>query len=478
MVNETIDGAAALRTVSDPVLLKGWVDACVASEPFWASTPRWAPSTERHHASDELVVWTEHSLFAANTTATALALHFDGALSFADLVEDVVAVLDLPLSAARQLVATVGVELWGRGAVSSVAVPDPPVPSGVGDEAGGNLHEPGGDFPPEIGECFKFDAATGTEHRVVTEVGPEGNLMSTEYLPDGRRIVTTIIAVGADSGGTWSEAQSISSDRSLAELVPIDSCLGSKLRNDDDVPLLTFRCADGRLRSVRCHHPGVTDALRKRAGNLLHWDGERGPVEAFVVTPLEGDGPVRIYDGEGRRRGRPRTVSQAVDVVDQILGERASGNPASDGGNLLTLPLQLVGRPDGGGVLVPWGVLDGPGAVAKLTQQGWTPTWGDAEVTGGVVLAPSAFGPPKVVADRPIVLLPGGDELTQAQRAVALLEPLAQAISADEGLSATIDRGRLIGLVVGLAEAWEWRPLTGGLEEHLLDVAATGPSSN
>ena len=58
-----------------------------------------------------------------------------------------------------------------------------------------------------------------------------------------------------------------------------------------------------------------------------------------------------------------------------------------------------------------------------------------------------------------------------------LLESLAEETPVDDDLAGTIDRGRLIDLAVGLVETSEWQPLTGTLDEHLLDKAPAVPST-
>ena len=370
--------SAVLRAVTDRFLLGQWVEASLAYEPFWDSKPRWIASVGRRQVTDELVVWSERSLFTVNSGGSALAIHFDGTLTLADLVDDVVAAVDAPVATAQHLVAVVSLELHGRGAVLGVNAPEPPQSVDI-EEAEA---EPAGDARPETGETFRIDPVTGAKHRIVTEIGPSGDMTSTEHLPDGRRIITTTLTIGGDDHDVLLAAQAAAGGRSLAELVPADSCLGSKLRNDDAVPLVTIRCADGRPRSIRCHHPEVADVLRERAGPGLEPSATRGPIEAFVVTPLEGDGPVRIFDGQGRRRGRPRTVMQAVEVVDQIPGERTVAESGrDDSADVLALPFQLIGGHDGHGVLVPPDALEGVGLVSRLTEAGWVPTWGDVQVT-------------------------------------------------------------------------------------------------
>ena len=229
------------------------------------------------------------------------------------------------------------------------------------------------------------DPETGEPIRVTTEVSETGNVVTTEYLPDGRRRISSTMTIGRDSGDPVAK-QVLIGDRSPAELVPRDSCLGSKLRNDDDVPLLSFHCRDGRVRSVRCHSEGVAAQLRSLAGDRLVPNDDRGPIVAFVVTPLEGVGPVRIYDGQGRRRGRPRSVSEAARVVDGLLGahREAFNEPSADSPLLLRLVLLRLGEET---MLVPDGALDDPAAQRTWRRRGWEITWVNSiiDATGKVL---------------------------------------------------------------------------------------------
>ena len=115
--------SAVLRAVTDRFLLGQWVEASLAYEPFWDSKPRWIASVGRRQVTDELVVWSERSLFTVNSGGSALAIHFDGTLTLADLVDDVVAAVDAPVATAQHLVAVVSLELHGRGAVLGVNAP-------------------------------------------------------------------------------------------------------------------------------------------------------------------------------------------------------------------------------------------------------------------------------------------------------------------------------------------------------------------
>lgn len=376
--------------MSNPILhdaeqLAHWVDISAARAEFWSAAPSWSPPTGRLEVDGQLLVWTgADGLLTVSPMGAAVAVHLDGTAVLAELAEDLADAAALPIEAARAAVASMAVELQAWGAIEGVPVADVPV-----------LSDP---VEPESDKAREFvrpDPVTGQDVRVVVEV-IDGNQVTTEHLPDGRRRVTTefTITSGFDDAAGAAEAIAaavLAGERSAAELVPPDSCLGAKLRDGDHVPLINIRCVDGQVRSVRCHDARVAAELCRRVGDRSVTTGERGPVEAFVVSPLEGDGPVRIYDGRGSRRGRPRTAGEAVDVVDQILGERmvaAGGHPAGR----LPLSAALVHRGDHG-VLVPPDSLGEPRVARDLIAAGWTPTWGAAEVlNGGAVSPPSAWG--------------------------------------------------------------------------------------
>lgn len=144
-----------------------------------------------------------------------------------------------------------------------VGTPEPPQSVDI-EEAEA---EPAGDARPETGETFRIDPVTGANppHR-------DGDWAVRRYdehrahLPDGRRIITTTLTIGGDDHDVLLAAQAAAGGRSLAEkwsqLIP---AWGRSSATIDTVPLVTIRCADGRPRSIRCHHPEVADVLREQA---------------------------------------------------------------------------------------------------------------------------------------------------------------------------------------------------------------------
>lgn len=112
--------------------------------------------------------------------------------------------------------------------------------------------------------------------------------------------------------------------RSIAELVPGNTCLGQRLRNDDQLIQL---CFDGPLGpfSVRTNHVNTASTLRCLGGS----SDKHGafPVRAFAVAPFAGSGPVRVYDALGRRVGRPSSDETVLaSIEDAVSATVVSGS--------------------------------------------------------------------------------------------------------------------------------------------------------
>lgn len=224
-------------------------------------------------------------------------------------------------------------------------------------------------------------------------------------------------------------AQHLAGDRSLAELIPPDSCVGAKLRNFSHIELISVRCDDGRIRSVRCHDPLIAGELRRAAGDRLV-PGETGPIELFVTTPLEGSGPPRIYDGRAERRGRPRTCDDAVRIADEVLGEVTTRHATPHMGGRLQLRYKLLTREDRA-VLVPTGADRSARDGRALRSAGWESSVGRAELhSDGTVSAPAAMTTPRRFdSSQVLVLCPGAAdrEFSQVFMDIVELDPATPA---------------------------------------------------
>lgn len=445
-----------IAVLTDPEELRRWVADASATTAFWASAPAWRSDVARTKLGGDLLVWSDSGVFAVAVVPGVVAVHLLGKATLSELADDFAAAAEVATEQARDLVANLAVELAALGAIDGVALPEP-----QGSEPVGQPDVPAFENPA-TGETRRVDLETGHEMRVVTETSPEGYLITTEYLPDGRRRVSTTMTFDTDRGSdAMVMAEVLAGDRSAAELVPADSCLGSKLRLGEDAPLMSFRGPDGKVRSVRCDVAEVLERLRSGVGEALV-QGDRGPVEAFVVAPLEGDGPVRVYDGHGRRRGRPRSVADLIEVIDQVLGERIAPT-AETAGSMVPLAMTLLGAPDGSGVLVPRGALDQPLLARRLEAAGWTPTWADAVVDPtGAVSAPRAFGSPAWVT-RDVQVLVEEPPASALEQVLVLMGPYADTMTRS---AARLDR------IVDLARRARWGSATGELAVLLSGDAA------
>jgi hypothetical protein len=134
----------------------------------------------------------------------------------------------------------------------------------------------------------------------------------------------------------------------------------------------------------------VGEALAERARDRLVSDGASGPVEVFVTIPFEGDGPRRVYDGRGERRGRPRAVDEVVDLVDRLLGEATM--KATDGPDSMVMSV-LLARRGHEVMLVHRAVEADHRARGELRRAGWELTGVAAALFDDrTVGCPSALG--------------------------------------------------------------------------------------
>jgi len=369
---------------SDRQVLVRWVEEASARGEFWTSRPAWGDLVGFRQVEGRLLVCTPAGILDVAPAPAVVAAHIDGESTLAELAEDLAAAAGMDLADVQPMVASLAVELQAWGAVEGVELTEPPRPP--------QPVEDGGDR-----QYLVVDPDSGEQMRVEEVVDVHGNRSVTEHLPDGRRRITSYLTyVTGEDDLAMADAEDLAAAvltdrRSAAELLPPDSCIGSKLRNDETVDLVSIRCQDDKVRSVRCHDAAVARALVDRAGDLLASDGERGPIEAFVVTPLEGDGPLRIYDGRGRRRGRPRGVPAAVEVIDQLLGEatarRASGLDAP-----IVLNASLATR-GSRSLLIDPPLLDRWVDRKRMVSDDWMIADGRAlAVSGGRVALPSAMG--------------------------------------------------------------------------------------
>lgn len=299
------------------------------------SCPAWTAGTAWADVDGELVVWSDRGAFTVRAPVSAAFQFLDGQVALGELATDLGAVLGIPDGEAYALLSTAALELAGHGLVTGIELPER-LPTGTPD----TLHDALGDRSASstapttrdvsgrhhIGDSSasadpSTSAVTGSPDPlgIETTVDGEGRTVTIEHLPDGRRRMTTTVSIELPAGAVSLDA--ILGERSAVELVPADSCLGTKVRSGDDLPMVAVTCRDGVVRRVRCQDPDIASEIARRAGPNIVTADAPGPVEAIVVAPYEGSGPCRVFDGRGRRRGRARTVTEVANLVEQLLGE-------------------------------------------------------------------------------------------------------------------------------------------------------------
>ncbi len=434
-------------TPAEPERFGAWIDTSAASDAFWDAAPSWPASTAHREVDGVELIWTQAGIVSVAPPAAVVVRFFDGEATLRELAEDLADAADVELAGAEALVATVAAELHALGALDDVAMAEPPPPPTTRHASTGG-HD---SAEPTVPEVLPDDVV-----RVEHSTDSHGNKQTIEHLVGGGRRVTSEFTYAFGDGEQAAKdaerlaEQLMDGTRSAAELVPRDSCLGSKLRNDDEVPLLTVRCGDGRLRSVRCHDARVLDLLTELAGARLADPSGRGPIEAFVVTPLEGDGPLRIYDHRGERRGRPRTVDDAVAVVDELLGEaEVRDGHAPDGDVLLN---GHIARRGDEALLLARDAVAAYRPRRDLRRQGWSLAAGLAVVVDDECLVvPSGLGEPTRVPFAALRLVGYPQAPTIAAEVPLLVENAATATaSAALALDRVIGLGRAVPMSVQL----------------------------
>lgn len=307
----------------------------MAAQDFWNSTPERNPDVASLEAFGGSIYWGGPRLFHLDAWQAVLFDALDGTTPLLDLAEDVTAALDISSAAAYQILESLVRDLAAAAAVSGV--PDPPKavkhesspePSTSSDEAA---------FPAP---------GPGVIRTVTQEAG--GNTVVTDLHPDGSRHITTQMTMSMSAVGRGGEP----GDRSPAEQMPPDSCLGNKLRLGSPASSLALEI-DGKRVVIRCDDPEIIDQIRSTLPMVVDATPDGwGPTEIFIVRPLEGVGPPRIFDRMGSRRGRPRSAHDVALQVAELLAERLNENARRGNSERLPLRAAAVYGPDGC-VLVP-----------------------------------------------------------------------------------------------------------------------------
>ena len=308
------------------------------------------------------VVWPDGAPVVVDLATLLVLQHLDGSVPVDELVEDAADALGARPEAVGPRVRSQLLELERSGTVVRV------------DEDG---------------------SATGTEDGGATEVldlvERPGERVVVERLADGRIRRTTTITVGSTS--SRQQLQDVLMTMALTDVLTDDSCLGAKLRVGAAMTDLVLDLPDRRTR-VRVDDPASLDALRERFGPTISSEAvlaradevigdddslQRdlgGPgadpragvgVTAYVVAPLDGVGPVRVYDRGGNRCGRPRTPAQVVDIVAALIAEELDPPPVE--GVVVHAAIARRGR---SAVLMPSGARDLRSLHQQLARAGWS----------------------------------------------------------------------------------------------------------
>lgn len=377
---------------------------------FWSATPGWLPAIARRRTAEGLLVWTGDEILTVPMVPSAIVEHFDGQTPLLVLAEDFAEAARVTLDEAKRHVALAATFLTALGACdrSPVQLPpkpelsdetDEPMPSGIRDgdvQTLAELERNGVSYQLEDGR------------KVTKSVDHDGKVVTIEETPNGEKTISTTITIDSSSpAGARQLAQIMAGDRSPAELAGPDTCVGARLRAGDDIPLTNIQSPGGHVLSVRCQDDHVRVLLEERFGDRVVVD-ERGPVCVFTTTAFEGTGPVRVYDGNAQRRGRPRSPLETVDLVDHLLGEHDALMSGFEPAGPLAVPLAVANRSDQT-ILIPARIGDEANLHQILRKQGWTlistSAWIDAR---GHVAVPTLSGPTTPVGADATLVLPNG----------------------------------------------------------------------
>lgn len=292
-----------------------------AHEVFWNSRPTFSDTAAVMQLDGHLLVWPANSgPGTLDRAGSIVAEHFDGTATVAELAEDFADASGLELEVTRASISDLVVRLATLGLLTGM--------NGMEEFlAGPVIDSELDDVPEDAGAGADIDQPSdaSVDRTVIGEevvVSPhDGRSMKVTHLADGRTQVSTQFDL--DSTSEWDEqrlaTEVLAGNRSIAELAPPDTCLGFKLRIGEEIPTFHVQVGDQTL-GIRCDDPAITSDLQDHLREFMV--ESTGPIAVFVVAPLEGDGPCRIFDSIGRRHGRPRDLEEARDLVLHLLAER------------------------------------------------------------------------------------------------------------------------------------------------------------
>ena len=310
------------------------VAECRECPALWASRPTLESGVVTEPVAGGLLVWTDKGCAALNSVGGAIVSFMDGSGTLAEFAVDLSAVSEGQLTEVESRAVLFDV-VAGLDAISAV------------------------------------DGLDGCSTRLADSAAPLDNEdrsgaidrpTTVAQRSDGRWEVSTTVKLAA--GTLDSPTAGDPTSRSLTEQVPHDSCLGQKLRLGQSVAKFGIDI-DAQKLMVRCDVEYVEEELLERLDGSL--EGPSGPSVAFVVGPYEGSGPPRVYDYWGRRRGRPRTSSDCVDLVEELAVEFNVQNRPLLSSGMLAIPCTSL-TIDGRVVLIPRELL-GDRLVARILRR-------------------------------------------------------------------------------------------------------------
>jgi len=311
-------------------------------------------------SNGESMAWAGQRWHVLEPVSAAILSAVDGHVTVDELIDDAIS-LGLGRSAAEAIVVSALVGLRQLGLV----VIDLDLPSAASNPpASGEVTEH--EATPEEGTWIEIDGPSGEEIEVTVERNAHGHLQRTERWADGRGRVTTWVSLTSSDGSGEPAAEGVS----LADVIPADSCLGTKLRLDEAADMISVEAPDGDVVTIRSTDRGVAGRLRATIGRD-RLTMQTGPVVAYVVSPFAGVGPSRVFDRFGRRVGRPRRPEDVVTLVESLVQESLRIKSRRDEGDLMLLPMVTAVHPSGRVALLPLRLASDPARLRAAAAAGW-----------------------------------------------------------------------------------------------------------
>lgn len=272
------------------------------------STPALGPAVAMVTIGSDIVAWPSlGGPVVADRLVAALLPHLDGRTPLKELVDDLAVVTTQS-----------DTEVWARVGPGLEACSDAGVIVGLLRSSTSRVHD---------------DAQRRKVQRIWSD--PTDPNAVIEELVDGRTVRTVSV--------TLSTSDPLLDSTSLIDVLPADSCLGAQLRVGTIADVIVVRTGEAHV-GVRSTHQPTTDLLLAKlgdraAGSIVTTAAGPAAIHAYVIGPLEGSGPPRVFDRFAQRVGRPRSASDATTIVGHLLNEAES--PAAPGTMVKALPIVI-----------------------------------------------------------------------------------------------------------------------------------------